>query len=148
FVPGVSEKDCQRFAGIYVIVDDHDLCHAAILSNTDNVSGGVRNAAKLFNTHSGCVEPSRQRRKVPNAELPEFTDVDAPVVVKIERCVVIGRRQISLREEAEIADVHAAVAVHVAVEAEQALGVAEGEVVAGRAIAVAVERLATVADLA
>src|SRR5439155_19821967 len=89
----------------------------------------------------------RQRREQPNRELAEVGDVDMAVVVEIKRRDVVRRVEDRLREDTEIGDIDMPVAVDVAVEAEQALGVAEHKIAAGRAVGVAVERLPASTDL-
>ena len=89
----------------------------------------------------------RQRREEPHRELAEIHDVNVPVVVEIEGGDVVGCIEERLREDAEVGDIDVPVAVDVAVEAEQALGVAENEVVAGGAVAVAVELQAAEGNL-
>src|SRR5207253_9725974 len=85
----------------------------------------------------------RQYREHPERELPEIDDVDRAVVAVIEvrqESRLTSVQPIRRREEAEIGDIHAAIAVHVAKHAEQSLRVAERRVAAPGSVAVAVER--------
>ena len=87
---------------------------------------------------------SRQHRPEPRAELAEVEAVDDAVAVEVEVAQIVriaGLRSEGVPEEAEVEAVDGLIAVDVAEEAEEALRVAEDEVAAGRAVAVAVECL-------
>src|SRR5438876_8687160 len=69
----------------------------------------------------------RQHRKHAEAELAEIDDVDRAVVVVIEggdESGLAGIQAIARREQAEVGDVHSAVAVNVAEESENSAGIA------------------------
>src|SRR5437879_6230893 len=63
-----------------------------------------------------------QIRKDPYAELPEIDDIDHAVVVVIEvrqEAGLTGVQAVARREQSEVGDVHATVAVGVAIVAEE-----------------------------
>src|SRR5437762_13784362 len=86
---------------------------------------------------------SRQHGKHSDRELSEIHNVDRAVVVEVQvgqepglTCV----QSVAGREDAEVGDIHAAVAGHVAEHAEQTLGISKGVIVSLSAVAVAVEQ--------
>src|SRR5205814_1069824 len=94
---------------------------------------------------------SGQHREEADRELPEVGDVDVAVVIEIECSDEAGLTAAQIecaREECEVGYIDVPVAVDVAIEAVETLRVAEGEVVAGRAVAVAVESESALIDLA
>src|SRR5262245_20968310 len=114
------------------------------------VVGRLVRANKLRNIAASSQFRLRQRREQPNAELPEVGDIDHAVVVEIERSKEAGLARVKIEcrgKQTKVGDIDVPVAVDVAVEAEEALGIAEDEVAAGGAVGVAVQGLATGADL-
>src|SRR2546429_525432 len=96
---------------------------------------------------SWLVSYLRQNCEHPDRELPEVRNIDRAVAVVIKRGIVIRGVEERLGEQPEVGDIDVPVAVDVAEEAVEALGVAEGVVVSAGAVAVAVERLAVGRDL-